>query len=57
MATMINNPGSDSSSSGTGFGIAVVLAVLVILALVIGIPALNNSGNSPASASEAVEAI
>jgi len=42
MATVINNPSSDSSS-GAGWGVAVVLAIVVILALLFGIPALRNS--------------
>lgn len=42
MATVINNPGTDSSS-GAGWGVAVVLVVLVVLALMFGIPALRGA--------------
>lgn len=43
MATVINNPSSDSSS-GAGWGLAVIIALIVILALLFGIPALRNMG-------------
>ena len=47
MATVINNPSSDSSSNSAGWGIAVVLAIVVILALLFGIPALTGSNSAP----------
>lgn len=44
MATVINNPSTDSSSSGAGWGLAIVIGLIVILALLFGIPALSNLG-------------
>ncbi|HWH07359.1 MAG TPA: hypothetical protein VNU47_02465 [Candidatus Paceibacterota bacterium] len=49
MATVINNPSSDSGSSGAGWGVAVVIAILVILALLFGIPALRGATGGGAS--------
>lgn len=42
MATVINNPSSDTSS-GAGWGVAIVLVILVVLALLFGIPALRGA--------------
>lgn len=50
MATVINNPSSDSSSSGAGWAVAVVIGLIVILALLFGIPALSNMGGGSAPA-------
>ena len=48
MATVINNPGSDSSS-GANWVIAVALIVVVVLALLFAVPALRNVfGSAPA---------
>ena len=55
MATVINNPSSDSSSSGAGWGIAVVLAIVIILALLFGIPALTGSGSPAVSVPESID--
>ena len=55
MATVINNPSSDSSSSGAGWAIAVVLAIVVILALVFGIPALRDSGTPAVSIPDTID--
>lgn len=55
MATVINNPSSDSSSSGAGWGVAVVLAVVVILALLFGIPALRNAGGTQVNVPDTVD--
>jgi hypothetical protein len=46
MATVINNPGQETSS-GMAWGIALVVIVLVALALLFGIPAIRTaSGGS-----------
>jgi len=55
MATVINNPSSDSSSSGAGWAIAIVLAIVVILALLFGIPALRGGGAPAASVPDTID--
>jgi len=56
MATVINNPSSDSSS-GAGWGLAVIIGLIVILALLFGIPALSNLGGGGAPAVSVPESI
>ncbi len=54
MATVINNPSSDSSS-GAGWAIAIVVAIIVILALLFGIPALRGTGGPAVSVPESID--
>lgn len=44
MATIVNNPSTDSGSGAGGWAIAIVLVVIVALALLFGLPALRNAG-------------
>lgn len=47
MATVINNPGTETVDSGGGWVFAVIVAiVLVALFLLFGLPALNRSNST-----------
>ena len=54
MATVINNPSSDSSSAA-GWGIAVVVIVLLVLAVIFGLPMLRNAGGPAISVPESID--
>ena len=51
MATVINNPSSDSSSAA-GWGIAVVV---LVLAVIFGLPMLRNAGGPAISVPESID--